>query len=111
MAKLNLQYQTADKAKKTFGYIGIISLTLLVSVILLNDLAKLCNSIYILWKENRRESQSEKNRRDKEENRKEDEEDKELQIQVDRMYSEDLEIKLEKVHLKLVKAVAANNRK
>ncbi len=108
MAKLNVQYQTADKAKKTFGYIGIISLTLLISVILLNDLAKLCNFIYILWDEKRRESQREKSERDKEEN---DEEDNELQIEVDRMYSKDLEMKLEQVHLKLVKAVAAYNRK
>jgi hypothetical protein len=104
LAKLNVQYQTADKAKKTFGYIGIISLTLLVSMILLNDLAKLCNFIYILWDEKRRESQREKSDRDKEEN-------DELQIEVDRMYSKDLEMKLEQVHLKLVKAVAAYNRK
>jgi cell division protein ZapA (FtsZ GTPase activity inhibitor) len=111
LAKLNLQYQTADKAKKTFGYIGIISLTLLVSVILLNDLAKLCNAIYNLWTEKRRESQRENSRRDKEENAEDEEEDKELQIQVERMYSKDLEMKLEQVHLKLVKAVAANKRK
>ena len=107
MAKLNVQYQTADKAKKTFGYIGIISLTLLVSMILLNDLAKLCNFIYIIWNENRRQSQREKIRREREENG----EDNELQIEVDRMYSKDLEMKLEQVHLKLVKAVAAYNRK
>ena len=93
MAKLNVQYQTADKAKKAFGYIGIISLTLLVSVILLNDLAKLCNAIYILWTEKRRESQREKTRRDKEENGEDNE--NELQIEVDRIYSKDLEIKLE----------------
>jgi hypothetical protein len=107
LSKLNVQYQTADKAKKTFGFIGIISLTLLISVILLNDLAKLCNFIYIIWNENRRQSQREKIRREREENG----DDNELQIQVDRMYSKDLEMKLEQVHLKLIKAVAASKRK
>jgi hypothetical protein len=106
LAKLNIQYQTADKAKKTFGYIGIISLTLLVSVILLNDLAKLCNAIYILWTENGSEPQRETSRRDKEENG----EENELQIEVDRMYSKDLEMKLKQVHLKLIKAVATNRK-
>jgi hypothetical protein len=108
LAKLNIQYQTADKAKKTFGYIGIICLTLLVSVILLNDFAKLCNAIYILWTENGSEPQRETSRRDKEENGEDNE--NELQIEVDRMYSKDLEMKLKQVHLKLIKAVATNRK-
>ncbi len=105
LAKLDIQYKTADRAKKTFGFIGIFFLTLLVTVILLNDLAKLINLIYIFWNEKKRESQGDKSREDK------DKDDKELQIEIDRMYSNDLEIKLERVHLKLVRAVAANNRK
>ncbi len=106
LAKLDIQYKTADMAKKTFGFIGIFFLTLLVTVILLNDLAKLINSIYIFWNEKRRESQGDKRRRGDI-----DKDDKELQIEIDRMYSNELEIKLERVHLKLVRAVAANNRK
>ena len=105
LAKLDIQYKTADRAKKTFGFIGIFFLTLLVTVILLNDLAKLFNSIYIFWNEKRRESQGDKSRGDM------DKDDKELQIEIDGMYSKDLEMKLERVHLKLVRAVAANNRK
>ena len=105
LAKLDIQYKTADRAKKTFGFIGIFFLSLLVTVILLNDLAKLFNSIYIFWNEKRRESQGDKSRGDM------DKDDKELQIEIDGIYSKDLEMKLERVHLKLVRAVAANNRK
>ena len=105
LAKLDIQYKTADRAKKTFGFIGIFFLSLLVTVILLNDLAKLINSIYIFWNEKRRESQGDKSRGDM------DKDDKELQIEIDGIYSKDLEMKLERVHLKLVRAVAANNRK
>ena len=107
LAKLNLQYQTADKAKKTFGYIGIITLSLLISIIILNDLGKLLNFIYVSWNEKRNNSNRDTNEKDIDE----DEDDESIQIRVDPMYSRDLEVKLENVHYKLVKAIAANRRK
>jgi hypothetical protein len=44
ITKLNVQYQTAVKAKKTFGYVGIISLLILYGAILLNDLVEIVHA-------------------------------------------------------------------
>ena len=98
-----MQYQTAVKAKKTFGYIGIISLLILYGAILLNDLVKLCMHIYERCIEMRDEY------RQKIKQEREDDQNS-LEIEIDRDYSHELEMKLEQVHLRLVKSIAASRK-
>ena len=99
LAKLNIKYATADKVKTTFGYIGIISLSLLYGAIILNDLAKFLQLCFIiakdLLKERREQKEKEKN------------EVREVKIQIDdEFFSQELEEKLEKIHFQLIKACA-----
>jgi len=108
LAKLNTQYKTAVKVKETFGYIGIIFLSLLCTAILLNDLGKLCMVIYERCTEIREEKRQQEEKKNKE---KETTDNSSLEIQIDRIYSRDLEIKLDQFHQSLVKAVAASSRK
>ncbi len=48
LAKLNIKYAAANKVKTSFGYIGIISLSLLYVTIVLNDLAKFLQLCFII---------------------------------------------------------------
>jgi hypothetical protein len=43
--QLNIKYESADKAKQSFGFIGITFLSVLFGSIILNDLIKLCAKI------------------------------------------------------------------
>ena len=104
LTQLNIKYATADKVKTSFGYIGIISLSCLYGIIILNDLAKLIEIFYEDIKiilRNRKEISEHKKLKDKDET---DQITIELEKQSE--YSKDLEEKLEKFHLQLVKAVA-----
>ena len=102
--RLNLQYATADKAKTSFGIIGILCITLTLGSIILNDLVKLFKEIFDeireRWIKNKKERERKVN--DIEQVRIELEEDEE-----NLKYSQDLEEKLEEIHFKLVKACAA----
>ena len=101
---MNIKFKTADQAKTSFGFIGITSLSLLFGAILLNDLVKLVNAIYehyLDFKIRRNDLESEIQ---------DEKKNNQIQIEMDRDYSLDLEEKLEKFHLKLVKAVAKNKK-
>ncbi len=97
LAKLNIKYATADKVKTSFGFIGITFLSVLWSLIILNDL---CKSLYFCYEEIKdtwkliKEREVVKIQLEREE--KEDEH-----------YSQDLDEKLEKFHWKLVQACAS----
>jgi hypothetical protein len=100
--QLNIKYETADKVKKSFGYIGIIFLSSIWFLIILNDLMKLFHLCYEETNSLIREKQQE--------NMKIREEQKQVKIQLEEdenhEYSNDLEEKLDKIHLQLVKACA-----
>ncbi len=101
LAKLNTKYAAADKVKTSFGLIGITFLSVLWSLIILNDLSKL---FYFFYEELKEETGK---------LRTEEEEHSRVKIQLeldekdDDHYAQDLEEKLEKFHWKLVKACAS----
>jgi hypothetical protein len=102
LEKLNIKYATADKVKTSFGYIGIIFLSVLWGAIILNDLAKLFNLCY----EETKELLEERRTKREIKRRKELEQDK-IDLEENQMDFQDLEEKLKKIHLQLVKACVA----
>ncbi len=104
LKQLDIEYASADKAKKSFGYIGITFLTVLFGSIFLNDFIKL--SIYYFdhlrdWWQRIQEIKEERQSQDKENK-------DEIVLELDQMYTDELEDSLEKVYFKLVKANAKN---
>ena len=102
---LNIKYANADKVKTSFGYIGIVSLSIMYGAFILNDLMKLLLACY-------REMRSSIN--DQEENQTNDSKKIEEREDKDKndecKYEEELEEKLENFHFHLIKAVAKNRR-
>ena len=89
--------------KTSFGYIGIISLSLLYGAIILNDLAKFLQLCFIIAKDllKERRDQKEKEKKEKEK------EVREVNIQIDdELYSQELEEKLQQINFQLIKACA-----
>jgi hypothetical protein len=105
---LNIKYATADQIKTSFGYIGIISLSVLYGVILLNDLVKLIGfcirELNELIEEKAKEKSLDNDNQD-------GDEDEANNDKLDNEYAEDLDEKLEKFHKTLVRAVAKNRSK
>ena len=103
LKELDIKYSTADKAKKSFGYIGIISLSILYGIILLNDLIKLFGAINDYLR-NFFEEDDEMNELANEDDElsKQDE----AKIEMEQIYLEDLNEKLERFHQKLIRAKA-----
>ena len=103
LASLNIKYASADKAKTSFGFIGITFLGVLWSAIILNDLAKLFRLCYEetreLLKERREQHHNEKNEKEFDQVT--------IHLEDDEKYLDDLEEKLDKVHWQLVKNCAA----
>lgn len=98
LAKLNLQYATADKAKTTFGYIGILFNVFIWVCIILNDLIKLVGVFYDETKNYLKE------KREQKENHKRENVNVNIQMEIES--SEQLQEKLDKFHIQLVKACA-----
>jgi cell division protein ZapA (FtsZ GTPase activity inhibitor) len=98
LASLNIKYASADKVKTSFGFIGFTFLGALWGLIILNDLAKLLNECY-------------KETKDLLEERREKMERKQDQVKItlekDETNSQNLEEKLEKIHMRLVRACAS----
>jgi len=89
--------------KTSFGYIGIISLCLLWSVFILNDLGKL---LVLCYEETKDLLKERRQLKDKKQNEN-DQVKIELEQEEDGKYLQNLEEKLDKVHLQLVKVCAA----
>jgi cell division protein ZapA (FtsZ GTPase activity inhibitor) len=104
LASLTIKYASADKVKTSFGYIGITFLSSIWGLIILNDLAKLLNECYKETKDLLKERRQRKEKERKEQVVMELSEENEI-------YSQDLEKKLEKFHLQLVKACATRKIK
>jgi hypothetical protein len=88
--------------KTSFGYIGIISLCLLWSIFILNDLGKLLVLCYEETKDLLKERRQLKDKKQKEI----DQVKIELEQEEDGQYLQNLEEKLDRVHLQLVKVCA-----
>jgi hypothetical protein len=108
LTQLNIKYAASDKVKTSFGYIGIISLSCLYGVIILNDMINLFNFICEDIQGALRE------RREKNEKKKliVKDEIEHVSLEIDEeTRSDDLEEKLAVFHLRLVEAYANNNLK
>ncbi len=105
LTALNIQYAAADKAKQSFGYIGITCLAVLFGSIFGNDFIKLCiyywNGLKEWWRGNENDQV--------EQNQINDEKVEQVQIEIDHVYGEDLEEKLERVYIRVLE-VNANRR-
>ena len=105
---MNIQYAAADKAKTSFGYIGITFLAVLFGSIFLNDFVKVCiyyfNGLREWWRKKKEEGEIEQRRRNQEKR------NDETILDMDHV---DLEEKLERVYFELVKVNAngGNNEK
>ena len=100
LKQLDIQYASADKAKTSFGYIGITFLTVLFGSIFGNDLIKL----YIYHFNHLRDCYRNWCERIKHEGELEEEENKkEIILEMDQTFDDDLEEALEKVYFKLVR--------
>ena len=104
---LNIQYANADKAKTSFGYIGITFLIVLFGSIFMNDLIKLCiyywNGMREWWRGNEHDQEQL--------NQNNDERVDHVKLEIDRVYGEELEERLERVYMRLleVNAYRRNN--
>ncbi len=106
LKQLDIQYASADKAKTSFGYIGVTFLACLFGSVFANDFLKLFfyyfNHLRDWWRQRRNNNQNNADQREKEE------EENQVQIEIDRDYGNDLEQKLEAFYLKLVETNAKN---
>ncbi len=99
LTALTIQYANADKAKTSFGYIGITFLVVLFGSVFLNDFIKLCiyyfNGLREWWRGNvvREQMNNLNNER---------EEEDQIHIEMNDDYDEDLEDKLERVYFRLL---------
>ena len=98
---LNQKYETLDKAKSAFGWIGIVCLSSLFGSILVNDLLKLLTRLYYKLRRYLRERRAARleARREAEER-----ENELIAVQVDEKYAQDLDEGLERVYNALVRA-------
>ncbi len=101
LAGLNIKYASADKAKTSLGFICITFLGVLWGAIILNDLAKL---LHLCFEETKEFLEERRERREQEKN---DQVSIQLEAKENEISSQDLEEKLEKIHLQLVKACVA----
>ena len=102
LKQLDIQYAAADKAKKSFGYIGITFLACLFGTVFLNDFIKLCihccRRLRVWWRKRYTEK-----KRDKENN--------DFEIELKQSHTDEfLEETLEKVYFRLVKASTDNKK-
>ena len=106
LKQLDIEYANWDKAKQSFGYIGIAFLTVLFGSVFGNDLIKLFahyfNRLRDWWRQRR-------NMNDQREMERDEVEQEQVQLELEQEYADNLEQRLEQVYLRLVQA-NANNR-
>ena len=112
LKQLDIKYETADKAKTSFGYIGITFLTVLFGSILLNDFLKVCiyyfNHLREWWRRNDDREQANNDNHNQEQRQRDEEQ---VQIEMDDVYGEELEEQLERVYLRLLELNANRRRR
>ena len=88
LKQLDIEYETADKAKTSFGYIGITFLTVLFGSIFLNDFLKVCihyfNHLREWWRRNDNREVEDIGNHNQEQ----------VQIEIEHNYGEELEEQL-----------------
>ncbi len=108
LKQLDIQYASADKAKQSFGYIGITFLATIFGSVFANDLIKIIGHYFTRlrdwWRQRRNNNNNQREQRERDEA-----EQEQVQIELDQEYADDLEERLNRVYLRLVQ-VNANNR-
>ena len=105
---MDIKYASADKAKTSFGYIGITFLVAIFGSIFLNDLIKVCiyycDGLRVWWRRRRnRRVDIIQNQRQREEQERE-----QIRIEMERINTDELEEKLQQVYFKLAEVNARN---
>ena len=105
MKKLDVYYKSWDQARTSFGYIGITFLTVLFGGVFVNDFVKVCiyyfGHLRDLWRRFRnRKSESEKEEEYDDKAYKE----RDVILEIDQEFADELEESLEKVYIKLLKS-------
>ena len=105
LKQLDIHYASADKAKTSFGYIGISFLAFIFGSVFANDFLKLCvyyfSRLRVWWRQRRLNNN---NNNIREQNQRENEH---VQIELERSHADDLEKRLERVYIRLVQANAS----
>ena len=102
LKKLDEKFAAADTAKSSFGYIAILSLSILFGLFLFNDCIKI--AIFTFKKCTSHLNDTRVNKKALYESPS----DKKLDEQIERIYSKQLETRLESVYLRLVKSKYQN---
>jgi hypothetical protein len=101
--ELDLKYASADKAKKSFGFIGIAFLAVLFGSVFLNDILKLfiyyCSELKIYWRRKKIE-----NKLKLENNTQDTTSDIRIEMDLSYVANQELEEALEKVYIRLLTA-------
>ena len=102
MKQLDIDYKSWDQARTSIGYIGITFVAVLFGGVFVNDFVKVCihyfGHLRDLW---RRKREAENNK--EEENGKRCKE-RDVILEIDQEYADELEESLEKVYIKLLKS-------
>ena len=102
LGKLNVKFASADTAKSSFGFIGIICVAVLFGGFLLNDFLKLGYYIYTKFKIT--PTTNNQTKEDIVSDDKDVEKGKDINQKIDEMYSQQLDDRLERIHLRLLQA-------
>ena len=104
LKSLDIKFANVDAAKKSLGYIAVISLSILFGSIFLNDFIKLANFVlnYYVRQTNLAENTIEERGED---SKLESSSYNTINIQIDTTYSNILERRLELAHVSLLKAM------
>jgi len=103
LKQLDIKYVNWDKAKKSFGFIGITFLAVLCGSIFGNDFMKLLIHYFGRLRDWQRKKKNE-------EQIKAEETKNETVLELEQIYEDKLEESLDKIYFKLVKAKANNNK-
>ncbi len=105
LKQLDIQYASADKAKTSFGFIGITFLGALFGSVFLNDFIKLFSYYFSdlrdtwrRWWRRKREAKENEEKRNKDE----------TILEMKQAYEDDLEDTMDRVYFKLVQTNAKN---
>ena len=105
LSELNVKFASSDKAKSSFGYIGIISVTMMYAFFLFNDFLKLALYICNDYMQKNRTKADLALRQRTQANKASDQ----LEQQIENVYSEELETRLRRMHLRLIRAYCNKN--
>jgi hypothetical protein len=102
LKQLDIKYASADRAKTSFGYVGITFLSVLFGSIFANDFIKLCIYFFNNW------IRLCKRKKEYKENREtiDGDDSDDVILEMDQKYSKELEESLENFYLRLAKSIA-----